>query len=133
MSWEQRLREMVLAGGALAVACSSGTTAPADASAPTDSSGSTTPDASPIGMPDASIGTPDASNGTRDGSAGTPPDANSFFCCNANPDPCCPYINCGAPLTAACACALEGGTWLPEPGQTPTCSADAGSQEAGPK
>jgi hypothetical protein len=61
MNWEQRLRDIVLAGGALAtVGCL------------------------PVG-----------------GGA----------CCNANSDPCCAYLHCGAQLDEACACQLEGGTF----------------------
>jgi hypothetical protein len=37
------------------------------------------------------------------------------FCCNANGDPCCQYLNCGGSLTPACsekmACEADGGTW----------------------
>lgn len=83
MSWEQRLREMVLAGGALAaVACgdSAGT------------AGST-----------ANEGGEDAPYGIT-----TLDDVN--FCCNVNPDPCCPVLHCGAAMNAACACQMAGGT-----------------------
>ena len=37
------------------------------------------------------------------------------FCCNANSDPCCPYMYCGQPRTPECieemACMADGGTW----------------------
>jgi hypothetical protein len=39
------------------------------------------------------------------------------FCCNANPDPCCPYLHCGEALSSRCseelACQAEGGTYDP--------------------
>jgi len=72
VSWEQRLRDIVLAGGGLtAAACT-------QASAPDT-------DASSVGPP--------------------------AFCCNANSDPCCPFLHCGQPITPACACQSDGGTW----------------------
>jgi hypothetical protein len=43
-----------------------------------------------------------------------PPDVRPV-CCNANPDPCCPYLHCGEALTSQCtekmACEADGGTW----------------------
>jgi hypothetical protein len=57
----------------------------------------------------------------------------AFPCCNANGDPCCQYLQCGAPLTAACsqelACQTDGGTWSL---QTLACSlpGDAGPGDA---
>jgi hypothetical protein len=40
----------------------------------------------------------------------------SNFCCNANGDPCCEVLNCGAPMTPACAsemaCEREGGAYV---------------------
>ncbi|MBV9948144.1 MAG: hypothetical protein JOZ69_14915 [Myxococcales bacterium] len=37
------------------------------------------------------------------------------MCCNANSDPCCPYVACGAPMTPLCAeklaCEADGGAW----------------------
>jgi hypothetical protein len=51
-------------------------------------------------------------------------------CCNANPDPCCPVLNCGAPMNAECACRLDGGSWTSEQ----SCSfADGGGDADGPK
>lgn len=77
MSWERRLRDMLLAGGALAIAGCPGTTDESgfDASAPGDAGSDV-----------------------------------SRFCCNANGDPCCTFEYCGAPMSAACACKLDGGT-----------------------
>lgn len=85
MSWEQRLRDLALAGGAAgalaAVGCVGGSVAGGD-------SGS-------------------------DGNVG--PDVGFNFCCNANADPCCTSLYCGAPVTAQCtekmACESDGGTW----------------------
>jgi hypothetical protein len=87
VSWERRLRDMVLAGGALAAAACS------------DSSQSQNTPTGPT------------------------------FCCNANPDPCCPYLHCGEPLNAACACKLDGGVLSSNSGE---CSfvADAGPTDA---
>ncbi len=64
MNWERRLREMVLAGSALAITACDGSTAAqiGDATAPSDDA-------------------PDCISG------GTP-------CCNADPDPCCPMLSC---------------------------------------
>ncbi len=93
MSWEQRLREMVLAGGALAaVGCSSSLVSPSG----TDGGPSQSPsDSSPSPSPP-EAGKPDATN-------------PSTFCCNANADPCCPQLYCGAPRTPECTSRLEGG------------------------
>ncbi len=107
--WERRLREMVLAGGALAAAaCADNVGTAADA-------------------------------------------AHSFggdACCNASPDPCCQVLSCGEPMTAACACQMEGGTpsysiadgSFPITSLNPTTSpnlscsfpGDAGPADAGP-
>jgi hypothetical protein len=50
----------------------------------------------------------DAGNATD---AGNTVDATNFPfpCCNANGDPCCPYLYCGAQMTPACAAQLDGG------------------------
>jgi hypothetical protein len=128
--WEQRLREMVVAGGALATGCSaSAQSPPADAgldeSAPADAA------ALDGGAPAEAAGfdvgpVPDA---RRDDLADGP-----SFCCNANPDPCCEQLYCGVPLSLMCAaelCQLEGGAW------TDTGIADGGHcaslEEAGAK
>jgi len=94
MSWEQRLRDLVLAGGAAgtlaAVGCAGGSIAGSvDGSSPGGDSGA-----------DANLG----------------PDAGYYnACCNANADPCCPSLYCGAPVTVDCtekmACESDGGTW----------------------
>jgi hypothetical protein len=109
MTWQQRLREMVLAGGALtAAACS------------TSSSGSTF-----------DSGVVDARSGPGNDAADDVAMIN--FCCNANPDPCCAYLHCDASLTMACsqemACETEGGTW---DGNSEECSFghDGGSSDA---
>jgi hypothetical protein len=90
MGWEQRLREMILAGGALAatVGCSSSgqVAASNDASVSGSSSGSGS-----------------GGSGSGGGSSGG--------CCNAASDPCCEFLNCGAPLTPQCSCQLDGGAW----------------------
>ena len=105
MSWETRLHEMILAGGALAVAA---------CGASAQGSSTFSPDAT-------------SERGPSDAApAGEEPD----FCCNANPDPCCEYQYCGAALTPACAselaCRADGGTWVEYP---PGCSL---GDEAGP-
>ena len=114
MSWEQRLRDMILAGGALAATgCDAPSVdAPSDASdAPSDA---------------ASV---DASSDLQNPFGG-------FMCCNANYDPCCLFLHCGGPMTAACACEMdaacacrtnpqcscqtEGGIWISPPPTDPT-------------
>ncbi|HEY6462145.1 MAG TPA: hypothetical protein VIY73_18390 [Polyangiaceae bacterium] len=92
MGWEGRLREMLLAGGALAVGgCSS---------------------SAPSVFPDASADR-DATQGEQHASS----DAEQVnFCCNASPDPCCQMNFCDASMSAACACALDGGSWNYPPG-----------------
>jgi hypothetical protein len=114
MNWEQRLREMILAGGALAVAAC-GDNAASISEAGTGS--------------EAGAGS-DAGSGTdsSDGSAFVP----GFFCCNANSDPCCPFLYCDAGMTAACseemACQADGGTWSLN---SQSCSpGDAGPSDA---
>lgn len=107
MTWEQRLRELVLAGGTLAaVACSDNNRfssfGPADGGSPRDAS-STPP-------------TYDAPN----------------ECCNVNPDPCCEFKYCGAPITPACECELDGGTWSSNANSTGgACELDSGAGDAG--
>jgi hypothetical protein len=119
MTWEQRLREMILAGGALAMAaCSSSSSG--GAQPPKDGGGEG--DATH----DANVG-PDG-NDLPDGAPG---------CCNANPDPCCPEVYCGKPLTSACTpekdCVASGGTWDYSSTGSGECSIDAGENEAGPE
>jgi hypothetical protein len=86
-SWERRLLDVLLAGGAIAVA------------------------------------------GCSSSSSGTGIDE----CCNANPDPCCPSLSCGAEQTPECkqelACQADGGTWDIGAGD---CSRDAGAGDSGP-
>jgi hypothetical protein len=97
MNWEQRFREMVLAGGALAAA-----------SCGSDGRGG-------------HDGPRDTASGDASSEVGSGPDAeviDGSSCCNADPDPCC-YLRCGgdaAPTpSSACgqelACQADGGTW----------------------
>jgi hypothetical protein len=169
MNWEQRLREMILAGGAVAATACAGSSAvtSSDASSDVASGGSSSggssggsssggfgdadfccnassdpccylicaPDAEPLGgclqkMECESDGGvwdynfsdtcswPDAA--PQDASPDAPQDAPDTidalaFCCNANPDPCCATLHCGAPMTVTCsqelACQADGGTW----------------------
>jgi len=108
MTWEQRLREMVLAGGAVATAaCGSAST---NSSFPRSDAGEAT---------DATTG--DAIS-----------DGFVVQCCNANPDPCC-TCEADASPTAQCAQELackEAGTW---DARAYTCepSADAGDSGGG--
>jgi hypothetical protein len=96
VNWEQRLRDMILAGAALtAAACSDSVQSGTNAS--------------------------DAMLSDGAGDARVP-----FFCCNANGDPCCPFVYCGQPMTPACACKSDGGTWNYSSG---ACSF---SQDTGP-
>jgi hypothetical protein len=95
MNWEHRLREMVLAGGALAVAACG-------------DNGSSVSEAG-IGS-EAGVGSDAGALAPDSGAIGP-----GAFCCNANGDPCCPVLYCDAAMSAACsaemACQAEGGTW----------------------
>jgi hypothetical protein len=54
-------------------------------------------------------------------------------CCNANSDPCCPYLYCGQSMTAECACELDGGVpdYTDETCVLPAdAAADAGASDA---
>ena len=82
MTWEQRLREMILAGGAVATTACGGTTS----NASTFDAGEAT----------------DATTGDAMSDGGGTDTFVPNFCCNADPDPCCAYENCEASLTAAC-------------------------------
>ena len=89
---------------------------------------------------DASVDAP------NDGSVDAPVSTfDGNFCCNANPDPCCPYLHCGGPLTATCseelACQADGGTWtfcptggvcVPVADGDPWSCPDAALSDAGP-
>lgn len=96
MTWEQRLRDLVLAGGALTTtACGS------------SSSGSS------FNRTDASV----SADATADaaGDASDAIDSAAFSqCCNANPDPCCSYDYCEASITPRCSAEMacqEAGRW----------------------
>jgi hypothetical protein len=122
MSWEQRVREMILAGGALtATACGGSTAAQADAAT------TTTPN-------------------LGDDSA----DPGQINCCNASSDPCC-YLSCepDAAISPACEqqteCFDHGGTTGPdgvcrvpqslpgpEAGSPDAETSDGGAADAGP-
>jgi hypothetical protein len=109
MSWERRLRELILAGGALS-ACSSQT--------PVAYVGN--------GSGVASGGDEASSSGTTSSVSGTP---QGPFPCNLNPDPCC-----SDPTGPSCLCEREGGVWSPDqsacqPRATET-DAEAGPPEA---
>jgi hypothetical protein len=74
----------------------------------------------------AKAGSSDAGAADADSSVPSP----GFFCCNANPDPCCEYLFCDAALSPACACELlDAGAPTIEPDGGPGCT----SPEAGPK
>lgn len=91
MSWDRRLREMLLAGGAIAsAACGGVHGSDFDAAASDDATTDSGQDA-----------------GDELPSTGNP-------CCNADPDPCCAYELCEASLTTACAREIqcqEAGLW----------------------
>lgn len=179
VSWEARLRDLILAGGAVVVgaaACSIEASTPCCNLSPdpccahdhcggpitVDCLGARSCEAqggtfggvyypSPGVMATTCNFTIDAGGGdsaTEDSTTDAPAfDAGSFFqCCNANSDPCCPYMYCEASLTPECSdklvCTSEGGTWsLYEPvpdashcvlAQDGLFAADAGSDaEAG--
>jgi hypothetical protein len=136
MSWEQRFRDMILAGGAGALAIvgcsdnSSGTTGPGIGccNASSDpcclslycgapqSAACTQKMACEADGGTWQYGIGGCSTGQEDagpGDATTNGDASG--CCNASPDPCCPSLYCGQPVTPDCrvkmTCEAEGGTW----------------------
>jgi hypothetical protein len=124
MGWERRLREMVLAGGALsATACGGSTEAPVDAAS------------HELSNRDAVASGDDATS------------SGLTLCCNADPDPCCtcageitdadPASACGQEL----ACQAVGGTWepfvirkgAPDGGEVlPHCEFEASEADGGP-
>jgi hypothetical protein len=162
MNWEQRLRDMVLAGGAgllAAVACVDGSGANGDSgsdgnSGPSfccnassdpccpstycgepvstactqkmaemmacESEGRAWDDLSGCSSLDSGVGDAPSDAVTNPDVGDAPFDAAkeadvSVFCCNANADPCCPSLHCGATVTVQCtekmACEADGGTW----------------------
>ncbi len=129
MSWQRRLREMLLAGGSLAVAACSKVQSQSDASTdaanviPTGECCNVNPDPCcevvNCGAAMTAACSCQMEGGTWnpgaavDGGPICEPPNPSFQCCNANPDPCCEVVNCGAPMSAECACQMEGGTFQP--------------------
>jgi len=141
MSWEQRLRDMVLAGGAGALAAigcadSSGAgvdsgsvdfccNANADPCCRSQSCGAPVTTECTVKMAcESDGGTWDygtqgcghpQDGGMSDAPVDAQPDVVLGFCCNANADPCCPSLYCGAPVITECtvkmACESDGGTW----------------------
>ena len=121
MNWEQRLRDMVLAGAALtATACSDSVQSTVDAAGSASGSASGSIGASSGSASGAGSGNASGSNGVSTGSS---------FCCNANQDPCCYFVHCGGSMTPACACTSDGGTWSYS-GATCSFSHDAGPADA---
>jgi hypothetical protein len=108
-SWELRLRAIALAGGAMTTAGCGGNVAVAPIDASSDAPGAPGPDAQSVHN--------EASN-------------PSPFCCNASPDPCCPYVNCGQPMSPACACQSDGGSFEYTQGGGVCSFADAASADA---
>jgi hypothetical protein len=105
MSWQRRLQEMVMAGGTLTAIGCNGRTVPTP---PANADGGELDATAEASVIDArTIDVPPIGTTICDGSE---PDA-FIECCNANPDPCCTYEYCCAPLLEACACQLKGGTW----------------------
>jgi hypothetical protein len=86
-------------------------------------------DSGPGDAPSDALTYPDSGPGDTLSDAVTYPDV-SAFCCNANPDPCCPSQYCGATMTVQCtekmACEANGGTWNFAGG----CALDAGTRDA---
>jgi hypothetical protein len=99
MTWDRRLRELVLAGGALATAACGGSVAH-----------SVFDDAGSI-------------DGTTGQDASDELSSGGGACCNANPDPCCPSQYCGSSPTEQCFQEMEcqeAGRWN---AMTYTCEA----------
>ncbi len=152
MNWEQRWREMLLAGGAVAVAgCGDHASKGAAGDADTDGSGYV---CCTNGGADPCIGSVDFS-ACQQAETACESDGGSFNvaaescefanvpCCNANPDPCCTCD--GTPMNAAecvaeMACQADGGVYdslllITATGSSPPgCRfpGDAGSTDAAP-
>jgi hypothetical protein len=131
VNWEQRLRDMVLAGAALtAAACSDAVQSTVDASGSGSGSASGSSGASGGSTGSAGSGSAgSAGSGSASGSGSTGGSSGVVPCCNANSDPCCPFVYCGAPMSPACACKSDGGTWNYS-GGTCSFSQDAGHADA---
>jgi hypothetical protein len=149
MTWKHHLRDLILAGGALAAGACSATSdgggginfccnANGDPCCPSDFCGAPVSDACTCKKQGGDWTTPAPDGGfactmhvVGPGDAGQP-DGNSF-CCNANPDPCCPSESCGMPETSACTCTKNGGTWDYNATGGGRCeAADAGPGDAAP-
>ncbi len=121
MNWEERLREMILAGGALAAAgCGGPTAAQADASA------NTRPNERFTSGDDGSSNDAPFTGGPNNNAAGG--------CCNGDPDPCC-FLGC-SPATEAsqkdceeseAQCEAMNGLYELQPNGSLGCILDAGS------
>ncbi len=75
-----------------------------------------------------STGSPVPENSQEAGSSDASVEDAPFPCCNANPDPCCPFLYCGVAAPPECACLADGGTY--PPGATSCTVPDAG-EDAG--
>jgi hypothetical protein len=72
---------------------------------------------------------PQGSTWTATGDRCVPDLPDASQCCNANPDPCCPYLYCDAGITQECRTELdcmEAGAW-----RTATLSCDLDAGDAG--
>jgi len=160
MSWEQRWREMALAGGALAAAaCADNAGTPMDAESDAISNlfccnavsdpcceiaycGGPGPDSSAYILCEQDRITCQSHDGfyetLDDGGLGCSFLPEAGPCCEANPDPCC---TCGGPDAAldpaGCAgkmaCQADGGTWNPAGFGACSFPSEAGPSDVGGK
>jgi hypothetical protein len=149
MTWKHYLRDLILAGGALAAGACSATSgdgggpnfccnANGDPCCPSDFCGQPVSDACTCKKQGGDWTTPALGGGgfvcSMHLDSGPPEDSGQpDFCCNANPDPCCPSESCGQPEVPACTCIKSGGTWdYNGPNEGRCEAADGGPGDAAP-
>jgi hypothetical protein len=147
MSWQGRMRELLLAGGTLAAAgCSNQQpVAPEEAGTSSSSSSGGIPCCNSTDDPCCTCGPPSTTpycTCVHDGgvwhdwmdACAFPPSSDP--CCLGNSDPCCPYMASEFPTVCqdvfypACECEIDGGTW-DDAGRTCVSTSDAGSIDGG--
>jgi hypothetical protein len=121
LSWKLRVRDLLLAGGTLTtatvVACTQGAdsasgccNANPDPCCPVRACGAPVTEACQCQQGGGTWNYNAGPGGVCEHSQDAGP-ADVSQCCNANPDPCCPSQYCGKPISSACSCQVNGGTW----------------------